>query len=598
MRSTLTIMCIYILQGCGTEAPATVPTEMVLVEAMQEAVTWPNPSLQLVVNLLNRYNALERHAEGHRFFEARAAATVGEPEHPWMLAASGLFRVQSNGDIPLLQRVAWVEQGIAELDAAVDLDGGFPRYLRGLVLCQLPDRFDERTRGIDDLEWVLEQGDAFPPGIARGALRALADAYAIEGATEDAEAAAAASGHSFAPGEGTLATDFSVTRAEGFRFGTPRILPIADRVWVAQAYDFGDIGFVETPDGLVVIDAGTFPDQATHALEGVREFTSAAIRTLVLTHGHWDHIGGAAAYVGDGVEVVAESHFEEEIETVRAVDPPPYRWFFGARSVPLDVQPTRFVAEPTELGLSRRVDVLPVKGGETHDALLVHVPDAGVVFTGDAFMPYLGAPFAEEGDPEELLTTIDRILELQPQVLVHGHPPLTALYTIEVMPTLRDALGELVQHTIAAIRDARPLHAALRDNLLPDGLAANPDAVLPYLVMREGIIKRLYDRRTGYWQSDREGVEIFAPEDWARALDVLGGGEQAYARAVETLLEGGEAAMPLRIADIALVSHPDSERLKALRMRALQRLRTLHHQSNPFKLIVYSEEADAELLPL
>jgi hypothetical protein len=48
------------------------------------------------------------------------------------------------------------------------------------------------------------------------------------------------------------------------------------------------------------------------------------------------------------------------------------------------------------------------------------------MFVGDFIMPYLGAPFVEEGDFQGLLDAIDAVVEKHPQHLLHGHQPLTS----------------------------------------------------------------------------------------------------------------------------------------------------------------------------
>ena len=71
------------------------------------------------------------------------------------------------------------------------------------------------------------------------------------------------------------------------------------------------------------------------------------------------------------------------------------------------------------------LQLLPTRGGETDDALLMHMPEQGVLFVGDILMPYLGAPFSQEGSVDGLLAAIDQVHALKPRLLLHGHEPLT-----------------------------------------------------------------------------------------------------------------------------------------------------------------------------
>jgi hypothetical protein len=56
--------------------------------------------------------------------------------------------------------------------------------------------------------------------------------------------------------------------------------------------------------------------------------------------------------------------------------------------------------------------------------------------------------------------------------------------------------------------------------------------------------------------------------------------------------------LALKLAQIGLVRYPSSEALATLRRRALDTLRLRQQQLNPFKFIIYSEWAGAELSPV
>src|SRR5207244_10375880 len=100
------------------------------------------------------------------------------------------------------------------------------------------------------------------------------------------------------------------------------------------------------------------------------------------------------------------------------------------------------------------LELIPAKSGETNDALFIRDKRDDILFVGDAFMPYLGAPFVAEGSVEGYLGAIDQVLALHPRRLVHGHIPLTRLYAAEAMPGLRVALGELYQRSLEAAHEA------------------------------------------------------------------------------------------------------------------------------------------------
>jgi glyoxylase-like metal-dependent hydrolase (beta-lactamase superfamily II) len=569
------------------------------LEALQEAVRWPKADVQTVMTLAGRFIAARRDAEALEYFRERAAR---EPDRGLFLALEGLFQARRAADVSLFRRVSWVNDAIDKLDRAVTLDPGLPRYLRGVVLAGFPARFGKAPTAVEDLRWALDNKERFPVGLRRGMYAGLASAYTTLGQQGEAREALARAGLTrIDPTQPVLTTDGSITARDGFRFRPRRIIEPAPGVHVAQGFDFGDIAFVSTSEGIVAIDAGTTEDNARAALTALRRVTAAPISHVILTHAHWDHIGGLRALVGPGTRVIAQAAFADELRIVNETGVP-FRYFFGTAGSQrrYDVAPDQLVRDPQALTIGgTRFGLHPVRGGETADALLVHLPDKGVLFVGDVFMPYLGAPFVAEGSAEGLFEAIATIRSLGPRVLVHGHPPLTDFFTVEALPGLETALRELHRRTRTAVAEGRTLVDILHQNVLPATLRDTPAVVVPYLVMRSNFVSRVYHQSTGYWKPDGEGLEVLAPAEWAAALDLLGGGRaEPFARSARTLLERGDDVLALKLTQLALLRYPANEDLTQLRQRALDNLRVRHQQMNPFKFIIYSEWAGAELSPV
>jgi len=559
------------------------------IESLKTAARWPGADRNTTVILAIRLAAARADAEGYRYFSELADARPGEA---LPLALAGFFQARLGDD---------VDAALAKLDQAAATDLGPPQYFRGLALAGLPPDRRRAEQAVADLEFVLAVRDQFPAMLLRAAHHGLAAAHATLGHDDLAAEAMRKSGLGTAPaGTQLMFGGFWATAADGFRFTSPRICRPEPGIQVAQGYDFSDLAFITTSGGVVAIDAGTTEDRVRAALGDLDLPAGGAISHLILTHAHWDHIGGAGALRGPGTRVIAQAGFPAGLERGQG-DRPRLRYFTGAAGdVPPDVLPDRLISEPTPLTAGDTDLVLyPAPGGETSDALMVHLPASGVLFAGDVLMPYLGQPFAAEGSPDGLLEALAFIGRLRPRLLLQGHATLTELFTAEAVPGLQAALTQLRAEVLDSTRGGRTLADILAAASLPAVLREHPAAVVPYLVTRDHFTERLYHQHTGYWQPDGTGLEPATAAEHAAALDLLAGGkEEQFAAAAATLIGQGDHALALEIIQPGLLRHPASSTLAALRRTALHRLMEAYQQFDPFKFLIYAELAGAELGPV
>ena len=571
-----------------------------LLGSLKEAASWPGADRNTVMALATALVAARADTEGSRYFQDLSERN---PADATAQALAGFFQVRAGDD---------VTAALAKLDKAAAMDLGLPQYFRGLALAELlrsagPTEVrlaEADTRRADqaiaDLEFVLSARSQFPVLLLRAAYQGLARAYLMRGRQQQAADAQRRSGLGLAAtDQPPMFTSFSVTARDGMRLSSPGTLNPAPDVHVAQSYDFGDFAFIQTSAGVVAIDAGTSPYRVLAAMADLGLKDHAAVSHLILTHAHFDHIGGTAAVRGPDTQVIASARFPAEAERQRRWSVPRYLTGTSAGRAS-NVKPDRLISERTSLVVGDTEFVLiPVRGGETPDALMVHLPASGLLFTGDVMMPYLGVPFTAEGSPEGLLETLRYIRELAPRQLIAGHTTLTENFTIETLTGLEPALTELHEFALARIGKNMPLPDILDLGYLPALLRDHPAAVVPYLVSRDGFIARLYHQRAGYWQPDGQGLDPRSQEERAAALDLLAGEKaDAFVTAAATLAGQGDLALALEILTPGLLRHPDSSELAELRHAVVVRLMEQRQLSDPFGFLVYAELAGAELSPV
>jgi glyoxylase-like metal-dependent hydrolase (beta-lactamase superfamily II) len=581
----------------------------------------PPADPQLVYLLMGQFANANRHAEGAAFFDAlrrRFDAQLSDPQRAVYLTAIGSLRAGHANQVGLIKRYGWVRDTLHMLDEAKRLthgEGFAMRWMSGLVRAQLPAFFGEREVALADLTWCTTHAELAPqPGWLREVHFHLAMLQRQLGNVQEAQRQRSLSGYLADTKPAIFTTPFSGGWGAGHHFSARTVRePVPGTVYTLSGFEFTEYHFVVSADRreLIAIDAGTRPDAAREALEALRTLHPGLppLTTVFVTHAHWDHVGGQRYFRGlkPAPRFVGRGNYADELALDARADPALLKRFFGERFQLADVlayKPDVAIDQPTEMTIGgTRFALWPTRGGETGDALLIHLPDHGVVFVGDILMPYLGAPFIEEGSVEGLLAGIDQVLALQPRLLLHGHEPLTRLFdSTAMLADLRVQLAWLRDQVGAGMAAGQTRAALQQANLVPPTLAQSPSAVhLAYLVLRENLINRVFDQGSGYWQNGLQGLDALSDADHGAALvDYLGLDEARILDATEHMVADGRhelAAATLRWAQARLPASPRGCQVREL---VYLKLMEKYQEFNPFKFILYAAQigqATAQMPP-
>jgi glyoxylase-like metal-dependent hydrolase (beta-lactamase superfamily II) len=246
-----------------------------------------------------------------------------------------------------------------------------------------------------------------------------------------------------------------------------------------------------TDEGRVIVNTGMGFEGPVHRAN-FDAVDSSPVRYIILTQGHVDHVGGLDSVRDPDTTVVAQANWTSwRDDNERLI---PYRANRSAFAFK-DTLATGIAAIQRRLGTKRlagqsipsvdldfvdtlaldvggrRMELIAVPGGETNDSLVVWLPDERICLCGNTFGPIFGhIPnfVTMRGDRYRdaltALASVERVRELQPELLVTGHfAPISGTARIDAgRPLHAIHLAELVAADHAGARDVlRQAHEKL-----------------------------------------------------------------------------------------------------------------------------------------
>ncbi|MEM6478899.1 MAG: MBL fold metallo-hydrolase [Pseudomonadota bacterium] len=198
---------------------------------------------------------------------------------------------------------------------------------------------------------------------------------------------------------------------------------IGEGIYAFTAEGDPNSGVIIGDESVMIVEAQATPRLARKVIDCVRSVTDKPISHLALTHYHAVRVLGASAYgagqiiMSDRARAMVAERGEEDWKSEFDRFP---RLFQGHEEIPgLTWPTTTFAGRMTVFLGKRRVDLMQVGRAHTAGDAVIHVPDAGVMFTGD-IIEYRSACYCGDGHFADWANTAEAIRSFDLDAIAPG----------------------------------------------------------------------------------------------------------------------------------------------------------------------------------
>lgn len=188
--------------------------------------------------------------------------------------------------------------------------------------------------------------------------------------------------------------------------------------------------FLVSDKGILVVDTGLNAEEGRKLLAEIRRISPAPVRWIVNTHYHPDHRGGNSV-VGPDAEIISTPYTRQR---VIHDDPRLY-----ALNLTVQGELWFYVG-------GHKVRIFHPGPAHTMGDLVVYFPDQHAIATGDLFLTN-SCPAMDEGDMENWIAALDRMLALPLDHVVPGHFELASKPDLQrfrdYLAALRDQVSSM-----------------------------------------------------------------------------------------------------------------------------------------------------------
>lgn len=384
----------------------------------------------------------------------------------------------------------------------------------------------------------------------------------------------------------------------------PRVTKLADDVFAFQYFGASNAVLIVGDNACILVDAFESDGYALDAKKVIEKITDKPIKTIVYTHTHVDHTGGASVFAETVDNIIGHVSHAPVIGRQNKIAHGAQKrglYQFGAmlsleESISMGLNPaaapngspkpmpvTQFVdGDVTEMNIYGVVVQLIAVPGETDDEQAVWLPEQRILCSGDNYYASWPNLCALRGstyrDVDQWVTSLGKYLTYPAEYLVPGHGEiLVGQQTIlEIIGNYRDAIEWVLDQTLEGIDEGKTPDELVNTIRLPEKWAD-----LPYLQEYYGTIawsiRGIYDGYVGWFDGNPTHIGTMPAKERAEKQLALMGGESTVCDAIKDALKQNDMQWAMELSDILLnaeVSVADARKWKAEACVYLGRMQT------------------------
>lgn len=346
-----------------------------------------------------------------------------------------------------------------------------------------------------------------------------------------------------------------------------RMKTIYDGIHITGA--LGNDVSIETDKGVIQVDTGLFPAMAHNILDQLRTRTDAPVHTIVYTHGHSGHNGGAATFLKVAEErgeprpqIVAHERLVHRYRRYEETWEHQNRMAAIQFRMPPDIPvmqreytyPDITFKERLCLNMGNRVVEVLSSPSETDDCVSIWLPEEKVLYAGPAVImacPNTGTPFRMQRDSVRWADTLDRFIAMEPKFLIppSGAPVDDPDMINRILSTTAEALRYLYREVIDRVNKGMTDVEILHDITYPPALFDLP-WMGPSYGCPDFIVRDIYRSENGWWDRNPTTLHPAAPGDVGQVILDAIGDKQRVLDQTRALRDAGDIQLALHVIDL------------------------------------------------